>query len=648
MADLFSILPGIVVSDNELLEAELIISQVLQAKYPDMDLREGTGARDMVVRPAATAAAMINKAAAFLFEQNNIPGITNTTQQAIVDKIMSNWFMTRRQGSNAIINARLFFARRKDVALSTDIFFSTDNTLKFFPMLSVSVPSANLTFDAFNNEYYFDVDLQAEQQGVDYNISSGSLLYFSNFDPFFLHAEINFLKSVAIPTETNLELIARTKDGISTRNLINTPSINSRMLEDFPLLKGTTPIGLGDAEMIRDQVYSYVPALTPPTVLVHIGGKVDVYTRVPLVNSVVQLTTDSTGKAQLGGPVYEFSRSSISGSAIADTVPFYTTRSVTSITRVSQTATVTTAVAHGFTTGDSITMSGANQVEYNGTFTIAGASGSTFTYTVSGSPTTPATGTITANKPIPYTVTNNYASTVTLTSLTSVGTVATATFNNHGYATDRWVLIAGATPVAYNGWRKITGVTANTFTFTFAGGTSPATGTITATATIPASDFGFSNRQVQTIDFTVTQASKTASFAIKSFQDLDGLQEYLDDSVRRVLCADLLARGYNTYLLTMNITAYNGPAPNSKTCSDIVTAYLAGLAPGEVFILADLVAKLSAGGITTIKTPITVTYRYFHRDLVPVQTGTITDFLDPIDRTALFMLEVLTTSNEIV
>ena len=41
--------------------------------------------------------------------------------------------------------------------------------------------------------------------------------------------------------------------------------------------------------------------------------------------------------------------------------------------------------------------------------------------------------------------------------------------------------MAGATPAAYNGTYTITVVDANSFTYVFAGGTSPATGTITAT-----------------------------------------------------------------------------------------------------------------------------------------------------------------------
>jgi hypothetical protein len=70
---------------------------------------------------------------------------------------------------------------------------------------------------------------------------------------------------------------------------------------------------------------------------------------------------------------------------------------VTSITRSSQTATVTTTSTNKLVTGDQVTISGAVETEYNITATITVTSGTTFTYTVAGSPATPATGTPVVN-----------------------------------------------------------------------------------------------------------------------------------------------------------------------------------------------------------------------------------------------------------
>lgn len=72
---------------------------------------------------------------------------------------------------------------------------------------------------------------------------------------------------------------------------------------------------------------------------------------------------------------------------------------------------------------------------------------------------------------------------ITLTSLTSSGTTCTATYTaEHGYSTDDYVVIAGASPTDYNGTFRIivTGVTTFTYTALVAPASSPATGTITA------------------------------------------------------------------------------------------------------------------------------------------------------------------------
>jgi hypothetical protein len=67
---------------------------------------------------------------------------------------------------------------------------------------------------------------------------------------------------------------------------------------------------------------------------------------------------------------------------------------VSSISRTLTVATVTTGSSHLLATGNQVTISGANQSDYNITATITVTGATTFTYIVANSPTTPATGTI--------------------------------------------------------------------------------------------------------------------------------------------------------------------------------------------------------------------------------------------------------------
>lgn len=90
----------------------------------------------------------------------------------------------------------------------------------------------------------------------------------------------------------------------------------------------------------------------------------------------------------------------VGSSGILEARRSVTTISVSSITRSSQTATVTTASAHGLSTGDFCNITGAVETPYNGAFRITRTGATTFTFTVDGSPTTPATGTILFKAPV--------------------------------------------------------------------------------------------------------------------------------------------------------------------------------------------------------------------------------------------------------
>ena len=61
MADLYSVITGIQPDQQDIVEAELFARQILEAKFPDLDLREGTAIRDLVLRPSALLLAICKK-----------------------------------------------------------------------------------------------------------------------------------------------------------------------------------------------------------------------------------------------------------------------------------------------------------------------------------------------------------------------------------------------------------------------------------------------------------------------------------------------------------------------------------------------------------------------------------------------------------
>ncbi|HEV8290785.1 MAG TPA: lamin tail domain-containing protein, partial [Tepidisphaeraceae bacterium] len=133
---------------------------------------------------------------------------------------------------------------------------------------------------------------------------------------------------------------------------------------------------------------------------------------------------------------------------------------ISGITRNGSVATVTTVAAHGLTNGASVTIRGANEAEYNGTFVVGGVSSTTFTYTVSGTPNTPASGVMFTNIP-----TNT----------------ATAVITGHGYSVGDQIQIFGANQTQYNQTISVSASTLNTISYPVSGSPADiASGTIYA------------------------------------------------------------------------------------------------------------------------------------------------------------------------
>lgn len=184
--------------------------------------------------------------------------------------------------------------------------------------------------------------------------------------------------------------------------------------------------------------------------------------------------------------------------------------SISSLVRSGTTMTAT-ATAHGFVTGDVPTLSGANQTQYNGSFSVTVVDANTFTYTIpavtegpaspagspSGTTTATASSTIAPSVPCPApcnkTVQINAINATTPGMTRAAGSilVTVTTTANHNFIVGNSVVLSGVVdssgaPVsAYNGTVTITSLPGNRI-FTFMTALTPAlTATGTVTASIP-------------------------------------------------------------------------------------------------------------------------------------------------------------------
>lgn len=128
-----------------------------------------------------------------------------------------------------------------------------------------------------------------------------------------------------------------------------------------------------------------------------------------------------------------------------------------------------TAAAHGFVTGDTVTIAGATPAAYNGSHSVTVVDADHFTYSLAAV--------------LPEDVTKHGTATVMGTASINT-TTATAQANNHGFTDGASIAISGASPNEFNGTFTITVPAGDShhFTYTLPSAQGDATGAIVAVA----------------------------------------------------------------------------------------------------------------------------------------------------------------------
>jgi len=170
------------------------------------------------------------------------------------------------------------------------------------------------------------------------------------------------------------------------------------------------------------------------------------------VRNIYTCTGSCTANSVLSGYPFANSNADVSVSALG-----LTSNTVTATLVHTGTTATATASNHGFSTGQTITIAGATQAEYNGSYVITRVDDNKFTYTIVENPVTPATVAAGQTTILATKQSNAYP----LLSITRSGTVATAKLAS-GYSLSTGSIwngnlnIAGAAQSEYNGVKPVT------------------------------------------------------------------------------------------------------------------------------------------------------------------------------------------------
>lgn len=205
-----------------------------------------------------------------------------------VDDFGSNLLVDRRLGQKARVTAKVFYSSPVDREFPPGTAqVVSQSGLNFFNVDPFSITQADMSLNREDSLYFFEVLVEAENEGDEYNIVEGDLVSLVGDIDVVRVTNENSPSTPGKARETNITFINRIKNSVAVRDLNVGKGINGILYQNFPDLMEIRPIGFKDPEMMRDILFN-----------AHAGGYTDIYIKVPEFTvgekEIIGLVFDST------------------------------------------------------------------------------------------------------------------------------------------------------------------------------------------------------------------------------------------------------------------------------------------------------------------------------------------------------------------
>jgi hypothetical protein len=232
------------------------LKDLVKQEHPDIATDDGGPFSDLVLKPAAL---LLRPVWQEMQEQNlRMAATENATALSAeeVDLALSNLFTDRRQGRRSIVPVRVYYAAPSfDTWLPTD-WVGTKSGLRYNPVTQQAIETAEMATNVEGSEYYFDITLQAEEPGDEYNVAKESITEFdSDAHPSVTRIQNMTGASKGLKRETNEEFVDSTESSLTERSLGTNRGIGARIRDLFKdQVTDYWAVGYNDPEQDRDVI----------------------------------------------------------------------------------------------------------------------------------------------------------------------------------------------------------------------------------------------------------------------------------------------------------------------------------------------------------------------------------------------------------
>jgi hypothetical protein len=300
------------------LDADLVeqlqdeFAQLVQEKYPEISLIRGVF-HDLVCYFAGGISGAMNQTEVQrLLDSSSLLAIEEDPTLAdsdIVDRVMSNYLVTRKTGSAAAGEIAIVVSADASVIIASGttfsasgVVFAVDSAFTARPTTGVVTSDTDQLLEPLGDgTYSFTITATAAVSGASGNIRRGTTMVPSIVPTNYVTSYAGTDFSGGTDTELNADLLKRLQLGVAAKVMQGRTNIKA-LLKEQSLFKDTLDysiVGYGNPEMMRDQ-HGIIPISS--------GGRIDIYARTAtLPQAISMLKTATLVKETADGGVWQFS-----------------------------------------------------------------------------------------------------------------------------------------------------------------------------------------------------------------------------------------------------------------------------------------------------------------------------------------------------
>jgi hypothetical protein len=239
-------------------DIEKFIVDRFAQEFPDLYAGDPGALRDVFINPLRVLLEPFKRETAAIRRSQSLIDPTVLSDDD-ADALVANVFDTRDRGGIASGVGRAYFPNPTDLQMDLGTRWYSASGLNFFPATPVSITAEEMVFNREGNSFYFDVSVQAEAAGSQYNIGAGDLTGIEGLS--------NTLRVTnpqkftgGLERQDTPTFVAAAEASLTERSLVTRRGARARLSTVFKgEVRAIQVIGAKDAEMQRDLLTATSP-----------------------------------------------------------------------------------------------------------------------------------------------------------------------------------------------------------------------------------------------------------------------------------------------------------------------------------------------------------------------------------------------------